>query len=76
MAMKHLIEAGVSCNACVMASFSDSEGISRIKGRLADVSPGILKSLEIERIKQFPKVRVRLLKHNLKPNRGVSCVSD
>ena len=75
MAMKHLIEAGVSCNACVMASFSDSEGIALIKGRLAEVSPGILKSLEIERIKQFPKVRARLLKHNLKPNRGISCVS-
>ena len=34
-----------------------------------------LTALEIERIKQFPKVRSRLNKYGLKPNKGVSCVS-
>ena len=74
-ALRNLIDAGVSCNACVMASFSNQEGIADIKQKLSQITPGILRSLEIERIKQFPKVRARLLKHELKPNRGISCVS-
>jgi len=73
--LRNLIDAGVSCNACVMASFSNQEGIADIKQKLSQITPGILRSLEIERIKQFPKVRARLLKHELKPNRGISCVS-
>ena len=74
-ALSHLIKQGVSCNACLMASFSDAEGIQRAKQRLAGVAPGILRSLEIERIKQFPKVRTRLQKYGLKANKGISCVS-
>ena len=74
-ALSHLIEQGVSCNACLMASFSNADGIHTAKQRLAGIAPGILKSLEIERIKQFPKVRSRLQKYGLKANKGVSCVS-
>jgi uncharacterized Fe-S cluster-containing radical SAM superfamily protein len=66
-ALSHLIDAGVSCNACLMASFSDEEGIKRVKGKLIDVHPGILKSLEIEKITMFPKVAERLSKKGLKP---------
>ena len=75
LAMSYLIDAGVSCNACLMASFSDNDGIRAVKRRLSEIAPGILQSLEIERIKQFPKVRSRLNKYGLKPNQGVSCVS-
>jgi uncharacterized Fe-S cluster-containing radical SAM superfamily protein len=74
-ALSHLIKQGVSCNACLMASFSDPDGVQKAKKRLAGVAPGILKSLEIERIKQFPKVRARLQKYGLKANKGVSCIS-
>ena len=74
-ALSHLIKQGVSCNACLVASFSDADGIQQAKQRLGGIAPGILKSLEIERIKQFPKVRSRLQKHGLKANKGVSCVS-
>ena len=66
-ALAHLIDAGVSCNACLMASFSDEEGIKRVKGKLIEVHPGILKSLEIEKITMFPKVAERLSKKGLKP---------
>ncbi len=66
-ALGHLIEAGVSCNACLMASFSDDEGISRVQQKLMSVHPGILKSLEIERITMFPKVAERLADGGLKP---------
>ena len=73
-ALVHLIDNRVSCNACLMASFSDPEGIRSVQKRLAAITPGILRSLEIERIKQFPKVRQRLNKYGLKANRGQSCV--
>jgi uncharacterized Fe-S cluster-containing radical SAM superfamily protein len=66
-ALAHLIDAGVSCNACLMSSFSDEEGIKRVKGKLIDVHPGILKSLEIEKITMFPKVAERLSQKGLKP---------
>jgi uncharacterized Fe-S cluster-containing radical SAM superfamily protein len=73
-ALKHLIDASVSCNACVSVSFSDANGINEIKGRLASIHVGILKSLELEKIKLFPKVRKRLAKEGLVANKGVSCI--
>ena len=56
-------------------SFSDADGINEIKGRLASIHMGILKSLELEKIKLFPKVRKRLAKKGLVANRGQSCLS-
>ena len=66
-ALAHLIEAEVSCNACLMSSFSDDEGIEGVKMKLIGIHPGILKSLEIERITMFPKVAQRLGNKGLKP---------
>ena len=59
-----------------MASFSDQSGINDVKKRLAELAPGIQKSLEIERITMFPKVRKRLSNYKLTPNKGVSCVGQ
>ena len=67
-ALKHLIDAGVSCNACVMVSFSDDDGIRSVEQKLFELHPGLLKSLEKERITPFPKVAQRLAKNGLKPN--------
>jgi uncharacterized Fe-S cluster-containing radical SAM superfamily protein len=75
IALKHLIEAGVSVNACLMVSFSDEQTIMQATHQLKDIYPGLLKSLELERIKQFPKVRTRLKQYNLKPNRQISCAN-
>ena len=75
-ALKSLIEAGVSCNACLMVSFSDEASMDDAKNELYKLHPGILKSLELERIKLFPKVRQRITKYGLKPNQGVSCAQD
>ena len=72
-ALRYLIDAGVSCNACVSVSFSDSAGIKSVEKKLESMHPGILKSLELERIKLFPKVRKRLSKEGLVANRGRSC---
>ena len=69
VAIQSLIAARVSCNACLMASFSDDEGIQRVKEKLYDIHPGILKSLEIEKITLFPKVAQRLAENNLKPSK-------
>lgn len=69
-AMRNLIDAGVSCNACLMASFSSDEGIEQVKKNLSMVHPGILKSLEVETITLFPKVQERLEKHGMKPTRA------
>jgi len=66
-ALQHLINAGVSCNACLMASFSDKDGIQQVRAKLYQIHPGILKSLEIERITMFPKVVERLEKYGLTP---------
>ncbi len=67
-ALKHLIDANVSCNACGMISFSDKEGIKDLERRLFEVHPGLLKSLEKEHITPFPKVAKRLSENGLKPN--------
>ena len=67
LGLRHLIDAGVSCNACVMISFSDDEGIKNVKRMLADTYPGILKSLELEDITLFPKVAERLKHEGLQP---------
>ena len=66
-ALKHLIDASVSCNACVMISFSDDDGIRSVEQKLFELHPGLLKSLEKERITPFPKVAQRLAKNGLKP---------
>ena len=59
-ALKYLIDAGVSCNACVSISFSTLDGIASVKEQLFKLWPGLLKSLELEKIKKFPKVKGRL----------------
>ena len=74
-ALKNLIAAGVSCNACLMISFSSQETIKQAQRKFYGVHPGLLKSLEYERIKLFPKVRARLKKYELVANRGLSCAS-
>ena len=67
-ALKYLIDAGVSCNACVMISFSNDDGIRNVEQKLFEQHPGLLKSLEKERITPFPKVAERIAKKGLKPN--------
>ena len=67
-ALRYLIDAGVSCNACVMISFSDEEGIRAVENKLSQIRPGLLKSLEKEHITPFPKVARRLSENGLKPN--------
>jgi len=59
-ALDYLIDAGVSCNACVMVSFSSKSDIEGVKEKLSGVWPGLLKSLELENITLFPKVAERL----------------
>ena len=39
-----------SSNACMSLSFSDAEGIESVKKKLEFIRPGILRSLELEKI--------------------------
>ena len=64
-ALEMLIQKGISCNACLSVSFSDDEAINVAKRRLYELWPGLLKSLELEKIKLFPKVRQRLIDHKM-----------
>ena len=64
-ALESLIAAGISCNACLSVSFSNGDSLESAKKRLYEMWPGLLKSLEIERIKLFPKVKERLVSHGL-----------
>ena len=66
-ALKHLIDAGVSCNACLSLSFSTEAGLDEAKLRLAELHPGLLISLEEEYITLFPKVAKRLREEGLRP---------
>ena len=66
-ALKHLIDARVSCNACLSLSFSSESGLDQAKARLAAVHPGLLISLEEEFITLFPKVAKRLREEGLRP---------
>jgi len=67
-ALDYLITEKVSCNACLSISFSSPENIKKAEKRLADIRPGLLKSLEKEHITLFPKVYKRLKKLNMMPN--------
>jgi len=64
-ALRSLIAEGVSCNACLSVSFSSKETIREAKEKLFEIRPGLLRSLETERIKLFPKVKSRLIEHDL-----------
>ena len=66
-ALGHLIDAGVSCNACLSLSFSTQSGLDDAKRRFAEIRPGLLKSLETEYITLFPKVAMRLEKEGIVP---------
>jgi uncharacterized Fe-S cluster-containing radical SAM superfamily protein len=74
-ALQHLIDAGVSCNACVSVSFSDVQGIKSVEKQLESINLGIVTSTEIERIKLFPEVRKRLMSEGIRANCELSCVS-
>ena len=67
-ALEHLMNAGVSCNVCLVVSFSSTKDIKKAEQRLGELRPGLLKSLEKEHITLFPKVHKRLKKHDMMPN--------
>ena len=54
-ALDYLIDSGVSCNACVMVSFSNKRSITEVKEKLHDVWPGLLKSVELGEYHPFSK---------------------
>ena len=45
-ALEHLISRGISCNACLMASFSDPDGVKTVRKRLAAIALAFLVRLK------------------------------
>ena len=68
-ALGYLIDNKVSCNACISVSFSNKDSISIAEEKLCRIRPGLLKSLEKEYITLFPKVKNRLEKYGVLPNK-------
>ena len=68
-ALGYLIDNKVSCNACISVSFSNKDSISIAEEKLYNIRPGLLKSLEKEYITLFPKVKNRLEKYGVLPNK-------
>ncbi len=69
-ALRHLLDAGVSCHPAVVASFTTREKIELLRERLYKISPYLAESLEIEYIVLYPHVIESLLKHDLVPTKA------
>ena len=69
-ALKNLVEAGVSCHAAVMSSFSTRDTLRELKDRISTIAPRLVDDLEVEELIRYPRVERRLRKFGLSP-----CVS-
>ena len=58
-ALDNLLEAGVSCHAAVMVSFSEGRAVDSLKRRLGEISPG-LSDFEAEELFLNPAIEKRL----------------
>lgn len=67
-AVKNLVNAGVSCWAAVMASFSTRDAIQRLIDRLILIDESLARAIEIEELILYPKVEARLRKEGIKYN--------
>ena len=64
-ALNCLTEAGVSCHAAVMASFSKSGAKFDLKRRLGRIDPYLVRALEEEEVILYPHVEKRLYESGL-----------
>jgi uncharacterized Fe-S cluster-containing radical SAM superfamily protein len=63
-ALEHLIEEGVDCFPAVMANFSTSEEIKKLRGRLKEIRPDFA-DFEEEDLILYPFVQENLQKANI-----------
>jgi len=66
-ALKNLVDAGVSCHAAAMLSFSPPESRAKLEEELRKVSDELAQELEEEYVFLYPHVKELLRKHGLVP---------
>ena len=65
-ALQNLVDAGVSCHASAMVSFSPRKNFQALIQRLRQISPSLAEEVEIEELILYPHVTKRIQKHKLK----------
>jgi len=68
--LQNLVEAGVSCHASVMVSFSPKKSLQALIQRLREISPKLAEELEIEELILYPHVVDRIQRCGLKYGAG------
>jgi len=66
-ALGNLLDAGVSCHAAVMLSFSSKEDFRELLNRLREIDRGLAKNVEEEYVFLYPHVINRLSEAGIKP---------
>ncbi len=66
-ALENLLDAGVSCHAAVMASFSTKASFRELLSRLAEIDPVLAANVEEEYVILYPHVAEQLRKRGLWP---------
>lgn len=67
-ALTNLFSAGVSCHPAVMLSFSNKEGVEKLKLMLREIHPSLEKSVEQEYVILYPPVVQRLKAAGVEPH--------
>lgn len=67
-ALKNLLDYGVSCHPAVMLSFSNPASVSRLKERLTEIDPILVREFEEEYVFLYPHVVEQLRRAGLKPH--------
>lgn len=68
--LQNLMDAGVSCHASVMASFSQKKSLEELVRRLKRIKVDFADDLEIEELILYPHVVKKVKKHKLKHYTG------
>jgi len=66
-ALENLLDYGVSAHPAVMLSFSEHSSAERLKERLAEIDPRLVKEFEEEYVFLYPHVVAQLKKAGLQP---------
>ena len=66
-ALRHLLDAGVSCHPAVMSSFSTESSMHGLYDRISAIDSKLVDDLEIEEVIRYPRVERRLQRFGLAP---------
>ena len=67
-ALRRLVEAGVSCHAAVMTSFSSSNALDMFCRRIGGINPRLANATEIEEVILYRQVVKRMKRYGIQPS--------